>query len=146
MQFAYIQSVHTFVVKTFPFLCFIPFTVPWLAGSGWRGIPPPTGRAAGPGGSLRCDACTREPDVGHWCTLEHKEIEASVNVEIFIGDTFLWASIPTKIKPPKICIHEELATVIRMGDSYPQKLIPSNIYMYLPREILWPRKFVFTVD
>ena len=39
----------------------------------------------------------------------------------------MWASIPTKIKPMKICTHKELATVITVGYSYPQNLIPSKI-------------------
>ena len=32
-----------------------------------------------------------------------------------------------KIEPTKICAHEELATVITVGYSYPQKLIPMKI-------------------
>ena len=31
------------------------------------------------------------------------------------------------MKPTKICTHEELATVITVGSSYPQKLILSKI-------------------
>ena len=31
----------------------------------------------------------------------------SLNTQIFVGDWFSWASIPTKIKPTKICTHEE---------------------------------------
>ena len=51
----------------------------------------------------------------------------TVNAEIFIGDSFSWASIPTKIKPTKICIHKESATVIMVGYSYPWKWIPLKI-------------------
>ena len=43
------------------------------------------------------------------------------------------ASIPTKIKPTKICKHTELATVIMAGYSYPQKLV---LHQNLTHELL----------
>ena len=51
----------------------------------------------------------------------------TVNSEIFVGDSFSWASIPKKIKPMKICTHEELATALTVGCSYQQKVIPAKI-------------------
>ena len=64
------------------------------------------------------------------------QLPYTVHAKIFIGDKFLWASFPTKIKPTKICTHEELVTAITVGYSYPQKLIPmkycdhENLYIY----------------
>ena len=37
------------------------------------------------------------------------------------------ASAPTKIKPMKLCTHKELATVIMVDYSHPQKFIPSKV-------------------
>ena len=54
-------------------------------------------------------------------------MHAIVNTEIFVGDYFAWASVPTKIKPTKICTHVELATVTTSGYAYPQKLVPTKI-------------------
>ena len=51
----------------------------------------------------------------------------TVNAEIFIGNYFLWAGTPTKIKPAKVCTHIELATVITVGYAHPLKFIPPKI-------------------
>ena len=42
-------------------------------------------------------------------------LPATINAEIFVQDDFSWASTPTKIKPKKICTHEELAIVSTVG-------------------------------
>ena len=49
-----------------------------------------------------------------------------INAKNFVRDKFSWAGTPTKIKPMKICTHKELATVITMSYSHPQKFIPSK--------------------
>ena len=43
---------------------------------------------------------------------------------------FCGQATPTKIKPTKVCIHVELATVIMVGYSHPQKFILSKIYPF----------------
>ena len=52
----------------------------------------------------------------------------TVNAEIFIGDEFSWASISKKIRPTKICTHEESATVYNYGGLLlPTKINPLEI-------------------
>ena len=58
---------------------------------------------------------------------QSNSIHTTVNAGIFVGDLFLCAQIPTKIKPMKICAHVELATVITAGYPYPRKVIPMKI-------------------
>ena len=44
-----------------------------------------------------------------------------------LGTNLCGEATPTKIKPTKYCSHEELATVITVGFSHPQKFIPLKI-------------------
>ena len=51
----------------------------------------------------------------------------TVHAEISLETNFHVQATPIKIKPMKICTHEELVTVNTVGDSHPQKFIPLKI-------------------
>ena len=47
--------------------------------------------------------------------------------KFFVGTNFCGQATLIKIKLTKICTHEELATVIMLGNSHPLNFIPSKI-------------------